>query len=412
MDNTSINIVLQSRVSAEEKTRHLFFWALVISLSSFVLMKTVWPHAQEFKYIAPIGLALVLYRFFIVLSVMRGWQLRLILISCPSFLITACIVDLPENVIYPYFFAVSAYNISFRKIIKYFLLINVTIWLLTTFAAVVHILPNISGDDREILDAINLESSGETAWRYNYGYNYPTDYAAHLTYICIMWFVIRGRNVRYYDYVLFLLGAIHVYRNCDARLDTICIVLTLLLFFIYNHSSHSSFWSWRIVKKGIIYASVMAAALIILLTCQYRVYPTDEIIMAIDLLSSGRLNLGAKALDEYGISVLGQYIKFYYHDDPVRYNFIDSSFVQLLIVYGVLFFLFSLFCHIYINKKNMEKLQLYVPLAICIVSLHSVVFQGLMNFQFNPFYLGLFAIQDITELRMLEDSENLVTLSN
>lgn len=403
MEFTNINRELESSASFEKNTRHIFFWALVISLSSFVLMKTEWPHAQGFKYIAPIGLALVLYRFFAVISVMKGWQLRLILISCPSFLITACIVDLPENVLYPYFFAVSAYNISFRKIIKYFLFINVAIWLLTTFAAVVHILPNMAGDDRETLDAISLESSGESVLRYNFGYNYPTDYAAHLTYICIMWFLIKGRDIRYYDYILFLIGAMHVYRNCNARLDSICIVLTLLLFFTFDKSFRSRFWSWRIVKNGIIYASAMAAALIIILTYQYTIDSTDEIIIAINLLSSGRLSLGAEALEDYGISVFGHYIKFYAHDDPLRYNFIDSSYVQLLIVYGVLFFLFALFCHIYVCKQNMKKSQLFVPLAIFVVSLHSIVFQGLMNFQFNPFYLGLFAIQDIGETEMLED---------
>lgn len=396
MENKSVYSVLGSRASIEEKTRHIFFWALTISLSSFVLMKTSWPHAQGFKYIAPIGLSLVLYRFFAVISVMKGWQLRMILISCPSFLITACIVDLPENVLYPYFFAVSAYNISFRKILKYFLLINAAIWLLTTFATVIHILPN-ENYDRETLDVINLESSGETAFRYNFGYNYPTDYAAHLTYICIMWFVIRGRNIRYYDYILFSIGAIHVYRNCEARLDTVCIVLTLLLFFIYNKSSHSNFWSWRIVKKVIIYASVLAAALIIILTYQYAIDSTDEILTAIDILSSGRLKLGAEALDEYGISIFGQYVKFYHHEDPTRYNFIDSSYVQLLIVYGLLFFMFALFCHVYACKLNMKKSQLIIPLAIFVVSLHSIIFQGLMNFQFNPFYLGIFAIQDIGE---------------
>lgn len=397
MKTTKINSVVESRVSFEEKTRHIFFWALTISLSSFVLIKTSWPHAQGFKYIAPIGLALVLYRFFAVISVMKGWQLRLVLISCPSFLITACIVDLPENVLYPYFFAVSAYNISFRKILKYFLLINATIWLLTTFAAVIHILPNIMGDDRETLDVFDLESAGETVLRYNFGYNYPTDYAAHLTYICIMWFVIRGRDARFYEYILFLLGAIHVYRNCNARLDTVCIVLTLLLFFIYNKCSRSSFWSWRIVKKGTIYASVLAAALIIILTYLYKVDPTDEILTVINMLSSGRLKLGADAFVDYGISVFGQYIKFYAHDDPQRYNFIDSSYLQLLIVYGVLFFLFALFSHIYVCKKNVKKSQLIIPLAIFVVSLHSIIFQGLMNFQFNPFYLGIFAIQDIGE---------------
>ena len=404
MKTTKINSVVESRVSFEEKTRHIFFWALTISLSSFVLMKTAWPLAHGFKYIAPIGLALVLYRFFAVISVMKGWQLRLILISCPFFIITACIVDLPENVLYPYFFAVSAYNISFRKIIKYFFLINVTIWLLTTFAAVIHVLPN-ENYDRETLDVINLEASGETVFRYNFGYNYPTDYAAHLTYICIMWFVIRGRGARYYEYILFFLGAIHVYRNCDARLDTISILLTLLLFFIYNKSSNSSFWSWRFVKKGIVYASVMAAALIIILTYQYKVDPTDEILTAINILLSGRLKIGAEALDDYGISVFGHYIKFYAHDDPQRYNFIDSSYLQLLIVYGVLFFLFALFCHIYVCKQNVKKLQLIIPLAIFVVSMHSIVFQGLMNFQFNPFYLGLFAIQDIGETERLERME-------
>lgn len=402
MNNTSVKSILGSRASTEKKTRCLFFLALVISLSSFVLMKTAWPHAQGFKYIAPIGLAIVLLRFFIILNVLTGWQFRLVLISLPFFLYTASIVDLPENVLYPYFFAVSAYNISFRKILKCFFLINVSIWLITTLAAVVHILPNLSYD-REVLDVIDMTKTGGTVFRYNFGYNYPTDYAAHLTYICIMWFVIRGRNIRFYDYILFLIGAIHVYRNCDARLDTICILFSLLLFFIYNNSFHSGFWSNWIIKKLIIYASLVAAILILYLTYKYLLDSEDEVISIINIILSGRLRYGSEAIEEYGIPIFGQHIKFYYGDDPIHYNFIDSSFVQLLIVYGLVYFLFAIFCHVYVCKKNIKNFQLYVPLAICTVSLHSIVFQGLMNFQFNPFYLGLFAMHDTKSFRKVKD---------
>lgn len=385
--------------SLERKTHRYYFIVLSISLISMVMGGTEWPLiAGGFRYIHMLSPILIFPRFLIVLVEIKGWKQWFVLLSLPIILFTSFMVLNPYEVLDPYFFSISAYNISFKKILKYFLVINATIWIITTLAATVHLLPNISLS-RESLDAENMTYTGDLVKRYKFGYNYPTNYAAHLTYICIIWFVLKNRSARYIHYIIFLLGAFHVYYNCYARLDTVCILLFVLIFFLYNKSYAYKFWTLGITKFVIKYYVLFAAILMIYLTYSYYEDPSSELLNLLNLIMSNRLKLGADALESHGISILGQEFIFYFHSDRHGYNFIDSSYLQLLVIYGLFYFAYILYSHVRLCSINLNRNYFYVPLAVSMVAFHSIVFQGLMCFEFNPFCLGLFAIQDVQKLK-------------
>lgn len=378
----------------EYRTRRYFYIVLVLSLSSTILGGTEWPLARGFRYVYMISPLLILPRFVIVLTEMKGWKQWFVLFSLPVILYTSFLVLNLYEVLNPYLFTISAYNTSFRRILKYYLVVNSSIWILTTIAAYVHIIPNI-GQPRDSFDVDSMNYTGEIVYRYCFGYNYPTNYAAHLTYICIIWFVLRMRRARFVDFVIFLLGAIHIYRNCYAKLDTICVIFFMLFFYLYNYSYKLKLWHSSIAKLYFKYSICLAAFIIVYVTYSFYRDTSSDLYNLINIITSNRLSLGADAIESHGFSLFGQEFEFYFHNDRHGYNFIDSSFMQLLIIYGLFYFIFILFCHIRVSSIYMKSKFIYIPIAISMISLHSILFQGLFSFEYNPFYLGLFAVKDI-----------------
>lgn len=79
----------------------------------------------------------------------------------------------------------------------------------------------------------------------------------------------------------------------------------------------------------------LVAAVMAVLTTQYKDTPFWT---SMNEILSNRLYLGKKAMDLFGIKLFGQYIRFSTYTDGKThgvYFYIDSSYMQLAIVYGL-----------------------------------------------------------------------------
>ena len=109
---------------------------------------------------------------------------------------------------------------------------------------------------------------------------------------------------------------------------------------------------------------------------------------------NGRLRLGHEGLDKYGITLFGQPIKWVgnglqvlLHGYTGEYNYVDSSYLQILYQYGCLFLILVLFAFsamIYMSVK-MEKY--YLTWILLIIVLYCITEPRLINLAYNPFIL-------------------------
>lgn len=103
---------------------------------------------------------------------------------------------------------------------------------------------------------------------------------------------------------------------------------------------------------------MVVAIFAILLHAFYN--PQNTIYFQLNKLLSGRLALGQNAMSEYGISLFGKDIEWigFNMEETLRgtYNYVDCSYVKILLDHGILFLGIVLLAYAYMLKKiNTEK---------------------------------------------------------
>lgn len=107
---------------------------------------------------------------------------------------------------------------------------------------------------------------------------------------------------------------------------------------------------------------------------------------------SGRLGLARSAIDTYGFSLFGQRIEWIGHfigtDVNVPYNFVDSSYVNILLNYGAVIMALVLFAYTKIIINFIKKKEYVMTITVILVLLLSYTEPRLINIMFNPFILA------------------------
>lgn len=120
--------------------------------------------------------------------------------------------------------------------------------------------------------------------------------------------------------------------------------------------------------------------------------PDIYILDKLNTAFSGRLSHGHWGMELYGIKLFGNDVKFTTMLEADEYNsffYIDSAYMQLLLIYGLIIFLFFLFKYTQILKNITERNLPYFGLAMFFLFWHSVTDPQLLSPEFNPFLLTL-----------------------
>ena len=121
--------------------------------------------------------------------------------------------------------------------------------------------------------------------------------------------------------------------------------------------------------------------------------PDNKIMALLNKMTTGRLKLGKKTFDYYDIQLYGQYIDMQGNggtlEKPVDYTFIDCSYINILMRFGLIVFFVVLALITFLMIKNRENLLIvYLIMLIC---LHSVIEHHLFEFYYNILIILPFA---------------------
>ncbi len=130
------------------------------------------------------------------------------------------------------------------------------------------------------------------------------------------------------------------------------------------------------------------AGLAIAGTCFYN--RSSAVWLRLNTLLNNRLVLGQDAIREHGISLFGTPIKWYgfsLEGSNELYNYVDSSYVRILLNYGVVFLLLLLAVYSYILYQAVKTRQFWLGWILIFLLGFCITEPRLLDFTYNPFVL-------------------------
>ena len=367
----------------------IFFIAFVIFFVSSFIQDTTLAEALNGRFLrlcSYISLPLLLFKIYF----MDRWSKKELFVI--SILILLGMItwrmahELQLLIIVP--FVVGAKNVNFKDIITWYVYLNVILLLTMAIFSLLGIIPNL------------IYRAAPRPPRYSLGLIYTSSLATHYFYLVLAYCYLRFSNLRWTDYLLIIIGDVIFMMITNTKLDFIATLIVIPVMFIAQRAFRghklseilASFW-WiavPITSSIIIFAS-------------YFYDGSTHIMKAVDDLTSGRLGLGHRALTNYDINILGQTIVEHTYggskglklanqlNGVSHYFFIDSSYIRMFLLWGLLAFILIIVYMTYIAMRSIFRRTFVLAAIILIASLNFMFEPDIIKIIYDPFLLALFA---------------------
>jgi len=236
--------------------------------------------------------------------------------------------------------------------------------------------------------------------RHSYGFDHPTNFACIYMSLALMLLYVRGLKITYYELAVVLaLGGLIFYLS-DGRLAFILVVLAVVIFLVLKlvridaqkikDRLPTKIFKWTVIALPLI---LMALSVILSLIYKYDLGFVNFINEAL----SGRIELGAQAFENYGVSVLGQNITWFgwgghgYVPEPENfvYNFVDNGFLRALFDYGIIAIVLILAGYTMVARKTAKNDDLVGLVIFALVLVWAFVEPVLFRNSTNVFIVML-----------------------
>ena len=283
---------------------------------------------------------------------------------------------------------VAMREVPFRNILKVYVAIGGVLVL------GIGVLSQIGKVEDWILLAWN--SAGKQVETHALGFLYPNEYAAHVFFLSAAWIALRGKKTSYAELILLMGLSVLIFRYTNARTGVIS--TALLVIGVAAWKLLTRFTAIEQSKAGTVFSIVLGVLPVVLcvgmlvLTWRYDWY--SGTMMRLDQFFSTRLSLGKTGIQNYGIHPFGQYIQMVgmtRDTDFANYNYIDCSYVSILLRFGLAAFAaFAVAMEEIIRKACKRKDVLFLGVLV-LVFLQCAMEDHFQEIAYNPFLLALFA---------------------
>ena len=195
---------------------------------------------------------------------------------------------------------------------------------------------------------------------------------------------MRKDKLRLIEMIVMVLISSYLFTITDTNSAYIFNIVVIVLAFLIRFNKLSKPIS--IINKYIMPLSVLLVGISLYI---YR--SGMEIGDELNKLLTGRLSLGSEAWDTYGATLFGNKIKWVVENEwlsQVRYNYVDSSYLNILFNYGLIILLFIVIGYSIVGNLEISN-NIYYSLMILIIALHSAYDPQLLEISANPSILFL-----------------------
>lgn len=282
-------------------------------------------------------------------------------------------------------FIVGSKGANYKKVIKWAAIAHFAALFIVIGSCFVQVLDNV----------VYLQ---DTRVRESLGFTYTTEPANFFFYATSLWVYAREKRIRWIELIALALFDIVIFTKTGTQSAFALTLLILCLSAIIKAFPDMRSWKkeYRWIAALIVPFMVM---LIFYTTCKYD--PSVAWLDKLDKLLNSRLHLGKAALEKYGIPPFGQKIRWIgganIHEG--KYNYVDSSFVQIIVNYGWVFFCLLILGLLCFERSISDHKDIYLLIVFCALMVHATFDPQLIWIMFNSFWLAYPYVTDKTAMQ-------------
>lgn len=348
-------------------------WAFAWMMSSSNLKDYLHPYAIINLYNA-IGFLLVIISVFSKKKIEASFFTR----SIP-FLIVGAIVsygnDNASFVLMVIIFLYLARNVSLDLIVKITMVLQIVSLILTIGSTLTGIIPN---------DLLAQYYNGEIRFRHTLGYTYTT-YAPNYFFTIVIEAIYLSKKKKYFDWLLLILSGllnIMIYKYTDTRMVFYMVWLALMgycILYLTNDSQNHK----KLINKVAISMYPVAAILSFLVALKYN--PNNVLMSRLNTILSQRIRFAHDGLEQWGLSIFGTSVKW--DIDATAYNYIDNSYINIGICYGVIILFFIILGLTKAMRRSCRERNRYLTFTLILWAIKAIIDPQLFLLWFNPFLI-------------------------
>ncbi|RSJ97803.1 polymerase [Streptococcus australis] len=376
-----MTIVMNNRFISEKiYLSTLFVWVVVASLATTTYFIRLDGFLSLYRMLLYFTIIMIFIKEFITLPKTLyyfrfHWKSLLIALA---FLFSMLIVSknrdglLDINVLLLVF---SARDIDYRKLLGTFSFATFLVLILTIFAS-----------NKGVISNMFMRADG--GYRFSLGFNYVSFASQRMFFALCSYLMFRGKKISYMELLVLLSATIYMHQqtSTSSPFYLSILILTYALFSIKIFKKGfiiENFWISRVTNYGFILALV-----VILYFCFYS---SGNLFHLVDQFTHNRLRLSVDGFRNFGVSWLGQPISFttldMFGNFTSNYNYIDSSFVQLLVIDGLIVSAFMLFALTKVMKYFISIQKDIVLACLGIMIIHGMFDPQMLVLRYSPLIL-------------------------
>ena len=283
----------------------------------------------------------------------------------------------------------SARDIDFRKLLGTFSLATFLVLCLTIYASQKGIIAN-------------MFMNADGGYRFSLGFNYVSFASQRLFFALCTYLMFRGKRISYLELLALLLATIYMYQQTSTSSPFYLSILILTYALLSIKIFKKEFIIGNFLSKALAQYGFIVALAVILYFCFYS---SGNLFHLVDQFTHNRLRLSVDGFRNFGVSWLGQPISFttldMFGNFTSNYNYIDSSFVQLLVIDGLIVSVFMLFALTKVMRYFVSIQKDIVLACLGIMIIHGMFDPQMLVLRYSPLILfisRLFILNEDTNI--------------
>ena len=269
----------------------------------------------------------------------------------------------------------SARDIEFKKLLGTFSFATFLVLFVTILASKMGIISN-------------MLMSADSGYRYSLGFNYVSFASQRMFFALCSYLMFRGKKVSYLELLALLFATFYMYQqtSTSSPLYLSLLILTYALFSL-------KVFKFDFIDSNVITANIAKYGFIIalLITLYFCFYSTGDLFHLVDQFTHNRLRLSVQGFRHFGVSLLGRPISFttmdIFGNYSSNYNFIDSSFVQLLVIDGLAVSAFMLLALTRVMNYFVTNRKDIVLACLGVMIIHGMFDPQMLVLRYSPLIL-------------------------
>ena len=273
------------------------------------------------------------------------------------------------------FLVFSARDIDFRKLLETFSVATFLVLCLTIYASQKGMITN-------------MFMNADGGYRFSLGFNYVSFASQRLFFALCTYLMFRGKRISYLELLALLLATIYMYQQTSTSSPFYLSILILTYALLSIKIFKKEFIIGNFLSKALAQYGFIVALAVILYFCFYS---SGNLFHLVDQFTHNRLRLSVDGFRNFGVSWLGQPISFttldMFGNFTSNYNYIDSSFVQLLVIDGLIVSAFMLFALTKVMKYFISIQKDIVLACLGIMIIHGMFDPQMLVLRYSPLIL-------------------------